>query len=431
MTSETADIELHCLGASREVGRSAFLLKTDKNLLLDYGLKIFDKSGQPQFPEPFSEKIDAMILSHAHLDHSGFIPHLYSGSGSGNNPSNPSHNLKWFSTPPTRDLCEILWPDSMKIMGDTLPYKTREYHLALKHWVPVAYERRISFGETQMTLSDAGHIAGAALVELEYHDKVVLYTGDFKNSPTRLHGGVAYDYDVNTLIMDSTYAKREHPDRKKLEQKLMDEIHETTDNGGTALLPAFSLGRSQELISIIRAHDRHIPIYLDGMGKDISLIYARYPGYISDVKKFRKDLSTVVSVRKNHQRMEATREPAVIVSSAGMMEGGPVLGYVVRLNPNSKIILTGYSVEGSNAWRLLNENALIINGNRLEAEFPVEYLDFSAHAGRSDLLNMIKSTNPEKIVLVHGDSTEEFERELKEDFGLDAVAPKLGDVIKL
>jgi putative mRNA 3-end processing factor len=407
------------LGASREVGRSAFLVKTDKNLLLDYGIKIFGKEGKPEYPDEFKEKLDAMILSHAHLDHSGYIPYLYTFS-----------KTRWFATPPTRDIVELLLADSMKIMGDSLPYDETHYNKALKYWTPAMYEQDMSMGKTTMRMSDAGHICGSAFVELEYENRTLLYTGDFKKEPTRMHSGTDYDYHADVLMIDCTYATREHPDREITEKKLAADIKDTVADGGTVLLPSFALGRSQELIRIIRKCNKKVPIYLDGMGKDITKIYLKNGAYIKDVKGFRKDVESVTMVQGPEDRMQATKEPGVVIATAGMLEGGPALRYLMNLNPDSKILFTGYNVEGTNGWRLLNEGELMIEGNLLTVDLPVGYYDLSAHAGRKDVMETIETVDPEKIVCIHGDSTDKFAEELKGK-GYDAIAPTRGEKLSL
>lgn len=412
--------KLHCLGGSQEVGRSAFLLETDKRLLLDYGIKVFDATGQPRFPAPFDGNADAVLLSHAHLDHSGFIPSLQKGQ-----------RMRWFATPPTKDICEILWKDSMKIMADRLPYGAQEYKQALRNWMPVSYGNKMQLGQTQYRFLDAGHICGSSLIELIHDKKAIVYTGDFKMEESRMHKGAKAVEDVDTVIIDSTYALKEHPDRKALEQRLADEIEDVISEGGNMLLPAFSLGRTQELISIVRAYNPNVPIFVDGMGKAITSIYSKYHKYIRDPGKFRRDVSTVRMVNGPFDRREATRYPSVIITSAGMMEGGPILNYLVNTNAQSKLIFTGYNVEGCNGWKMLNKGFVTINGRDLEVALPAEYLDFSAHAGKSDIMNFIKWANPSKVVVVHTDSGPAFEQELKENYGFDAVAPKIGDVIEL
>jgi len=411
-------VSLDCLGASGEVGRSAFMLHTDKKILLDYGVKIFDEAGRPKFP---TEEIspDLAIITHAHLDHSGFVPALYKHS-----------KIRWFATPPTEEICEILWKDSMKIMGRELPYQANHFKRAVSNWSPIINEQTQTFGKTEITPYDAGHIAGASMISAEYEGKKIVYTGDFKTEDTQMHKGARHIKDVNLLIMESTYANREHPNRKEAEEQIIREIHETVEDGGTVLFPAFSLGRTQELVALIRKYDKNVPVFLDGMGRALTTLYLKYGKYIRDAHAFRKAASSVRFVEDIGDKKEASRTPGVIVTSAGMMMGGPILNYLFNVNSRSKIIFTGYNVEGTNGWTLINQGFITKDEQQLTVDLPVEYIDLSAHAGRSELLAFIRDANPEKIVLVHGDHPDEFAEELKAA-GYNAVAPKLGDKIAL
>ncbi len=414
---------LRCLGASHEVGRSAFLLSTDVNLLLDYGIKIFDQTKKPKYPLTFPEDLDAAIITHAHLDHSGFVPYLYA---SGN-------NTKWYATPPTRDICEVMFKDSMKIMGEELPYNESHFTKALRNWHPVFYRKEVRFMDTRVNFFDAGHIAGSAMLEIKYNNKKIVYSGDFNSENTRMHKGAEPIENVDTLIIEGTYGVREHPDRAEIEKKLISEIEETIDEGGHVLLPAFALGRSQELIAILGNHNFDVPIFLDGMSKAITSIYEKYPYYFDNFDHFTSALEKITPVTSIGQKKDALKEPSIIITTAGMMEGGPVLNYLFNLSPNSKIIFTGYNVEGTNGHRLLNEGKIIKDGYELSVNIPSEYLDFSAHAGRSGILNFIKKANPSKIIIVHSDdaNADKFSNELKEDFGFDAIAPQPDDKIDL
>ncbi len=416
-------MNLHCLGASGEVGRSAFVLQTDKRVLLDYGVKIFDEAGKPTYPLKIEDiHLEAAFISHAHLDHSGFVPNIYSFS-----------KIPWYGTPPTYDIADILWKDSMKIQGEELPWRNAHYKKALKYWHPLMYNHKVGVGETSFEFRDAGHIAGAAMIDVNFRGRRVLYTGDFKSEKTRLHEGAKHlEEKVDTLIIESTYSDREHPERKSLEKKFSDEIYETINEGGTVLCPAFAVGRSQELIRIIRAHRRDVPIYLDGMAREVARVYMKYKRYLRDYEGFVQDMGSITLVESIEDRKNATEGGSVIVSTAGMMEGGPAVNYVKYLNRESKIIFTGYCVEGTNGWLLQNKGQLRVDKNTLEVGLPVEYFDFSAHAGRGDLMELVKETEPEKIVCVHGDvqRTIGFAEELTE-MGYDAVAPKQGDKVAL
>jgi putative mRNA 3-end processing factor len=404
------------------VGRSCFLLETDQRVLLDYGLKIFSKGGSSKantFPIPYQGNLDGVFISHAHLDHSGFVPELY---------TRPF--VHWFGTPPTLQISSILWNDSLKIMEEKAPYRKVHIARAESHWTQMIYGQQLSLGDTDYTQYDAGHILGSSMLKATHNGKSLFYSGDFNSKDSRMHKGATPPEGIDYLILESTYSDREHPSREETERTLISMIEETVDEGGTVLLPAFAVGRSQELLSILHARLRGIPVYLDGMSKAVTKLYLDNPQYIRDSQDFAKACDSATFVENAQMRREATREPSVIVSTAGMMEGGPALTYLMGLHPNSRIIFSGYNVEGTNGWRLLNEGKVFIDKNELDVSIPSTYLDFSAHAGRSELLDFLKEANPEKVILNHGDNTAAFAKEIRE-MGFDAIAPANGDSIEL
>lgn len=413
-------MRLQCLGACREVGRSCFVLETDVKVMLDCGLKIYEPGGKrDMFPEQYQGPLDGMILSHAHFDHSGFLPELFT-----------HERTNWYGTAPTAEITNLLWPDSMKIMGEESPYTEGDIARAQKKFVPVKYGQRIHLGKTQFTLHDAGHILGAGMVEAEWGKRRFVYTGDFKLEETRMHKGAKPIKDAEVLLIETTYHSREHPPRAPLEKKLKEEMRGIIENGGNVLFPAFAVGRTQELISIVRSLMPDVPVFVDGMGKAVSKLYNKYGDCIRDVKEFGKAAEDVVFVGDVRDRKDATSMPSVIISTAGMLQGGPALGYLLNMLPRSKMIFTGYNVEGTNGWRVMNENKIVLDGNLLEVDLPWSYYDFSAHAGRSDLLEYIKKANPEKIVLNHGDRIGEFQNELQA-MGYEVYAPKNGELLEL
>ncbi len=413
-------MHIDCLGACREVGRSAFLLHTDHRIMLDYGVKIYDPAGKPSYPLEDGGKPHFAIISHAHLDHSGFVPYFYT-----------KQKIHWYATPPTYDFADLLWRDSMKIMGADLPYKRQHYKKALRNWAPLSYDRRFHMGSTTISAHDAGHIPGAAIIEVEYKNKRLVYTGDFKMEETQMHKGAKPVKDADFLVIETTYAGKDHPVRKRSEEDLMEILWDTVQRGGSLLLPAFSLGRTQEIISIIRRYDKDVPIFLDGMGREMTRIYMSHPKYIKDPKFFRKAANSVNFVQRIADKKRASGTPGAIVTSAGMMNGGPILSYLFHTNPNSRLVFTGYCIEGTNGWKLQNKGHITKNDIDLTVDLPVDYIDFSAHAGRKDVLEFIKKANPGKVILVHGDHSLKFAQELKEEHGFDATAPEIGERIEL
>jgi len=413
-------MRLHFLGAAREVGRSAILLETRKRIMLDYGVKLGQRS---EYPMPAQGSLDAYVLSHAHLDHCGSSPTLYEHA-----------NIPCFTTYPTQALSSLLIKDSMKISrlrGEQVPFSSFSFKKYEQAFIPLGYRKPFQLtNDIRLTLLDAGHIPGSAMVELYSERKRVLYTGDLKLEPTRLHAGADIAEKVDILIMESTYSDTEHPDRAKLEKQLAKEIRGTIEQGGTALLPSFAVGRSQELLILLSELLPEADVWLDGMSKTATQIIADYPSYIRDANALRKAMRNAEWVETEAQRRKAVSEPGAIISSAGMLEGGPALSYLLRLNQNSKIILTGYQIEETNARMLLEKKKIDVDGIVTDINLPVEYLDMSAHAGRSDLLRLVKKTNPEKIFCIHGDACEAFAQELC-GMGYEAYAPAMGNTFEV
>lgn len=412
-------MEIEFLGGAGEVGRSAMLLNTDSAILLDCGLKIHDEQA---YPMPPPVPVDACVISHPHLDHCGFLPSLFD-----------SFNPTVIATPPTRAITDLLLLDSAKIIIEntgTLPYKRSSHRKAMNAFQPVGFHQMTKVNDTQITLYDAGHIPGSALVLIEYEGKRILYTGDFKLEETRMMKTAEVPTDIDILITESTYVAREHPRRKDLEVQLAERCDEVLSRGGNVLLPAFAVGRTQELVRMLRSHNPDFPIWVDGMGVTASNIISEYPRYIRDPSQFQKDFEKCNFVTDPRERRRVLDEPCIIVSTAGMLQGGPALGYLLSLNDQSEIIFTGYCVEGTNGYNLLQHGYVEVEGEQIRPTVPIRYLDFSAHAGRSELFKMVEKTNPDKVFCVHGDQTQQFADELALE-GFDAIAPKLGEKHKL
>lgn len=409
-------MKLHFLGAAREVGRSAILVETDRKMLMDYGLKI---KSEDMYPLPLPSKIDLAIMSHGHLDHCGFLPGIYE-----------TCTPRTIGTKCTHEFTRLLLEDSIKLSQET-HYKMKSYKLALRHMFSVDYNHPFMLGSNSITLTDAGHIPGSSMVEIEHHGKRVFYTGDFKSSNTRLHSpALPPENPPTALVIESTYYNKEHPPRPEVERALYREAIAITESGGTLLLPSFAVGRSQELIAVLRHFDPKMPIFLDGMARKACEIVARNAEFVKDPEGFKKAFSSVTYSRGKPGNKNAMKHPAVIVSTAGMLEGGPALSYLMHLNSESKVVFTGFCLENTNGWRLLNGKPLIIDGAERKFEVPVEYLDFSAHAGRKEVFEFIKKANPEKIFCIHGDEPEKFAAELAE-MGFNAYAPTLGERVEV
>lgn len=404
------------LGGAGEVGRSAYLIEDEKRLLLDHGIKLQQRT---EYPLPFQGFIDYSIISHAHLDHSGFIPAIYEYC------SPPC-----IATYPTQALSTLLIKDSMKVQklkNQKVNFSGNSFRKMLSNFIPLPYGQSFHISDNiSLTFTDAGHIPGSAISAMQIGGKKVVYTGDFKLDDTWMHKGAECVNECDVLITESTYSQREHPDRKKLEEELYSEIAAVLEGGGNALLPCFAVGRSQEIIQMLRYFDGSVKIFLDGMAKTASEIILDYPSYVKDAKYLASCLSSVEWVNSPGQRKKALLKPSVIVSPAGMLEGGPALKYSLGLNEESEIILTGFQVPGTNGEMLLEQHKMRVNGIIHDVKVPVKYFDLSAHASRSDLFKFVEKASPEKIFCVHGDACQEFAEELRAK-GYDAVAPANGE----
>jgi putative mRNA 3-end processing factor len=416
-------MKIRFFGGAHEVGRSAILIEDERNIMLDYGMKI---DHETEFPIG-SPKVDLAVVSHAHLDHSGCMPALYNEA-----------SIPTFGTRPTLRLAGLLLEDSLKLSHRNhtrLNYHKKQLGTFNSRYVAIDYGSRASFGNYDITLSDAGHISGSAVTLVERmkgrDNRRIVYTGDFKLQPQLLHTG-AKIVKGDTLIIESTYATREHPDRQKLIKGFIEGIKETLDNRGTALVPSFAVGRAQELLAILQQGGLAERTYVDGMAREATRIVMAHSAYINNAKLLGDAVNSSTFIDDPGDRKGILDGPAVILTPAGMLNGGPALEYITKLNRNSRIFITGYQVDGTNGRNLVNTGRIDVDGERRKIGIPVSVYDFSAHAGKSDLYKYVRECAPNTVICVHGDpaNTEAFAEELKGE-GFDAYAPKVGDSIEL
>jgi len=407
-------MKLEFLGAMGSVGASGISIEDGSNkIVLDYGTKV--REVPPKFPLPV-ERPKAILLSHSHLDHCGAIPLL----------------VKKYSTPiyaldVTKDLTELLLEDSIKVSreeGVELPFNDFDVKQTIKNFVLVDYNKPFKIDNFQITYFDAGHIPGSAMVFVESKETNVLYTGDFNDINTRLLEKCEEDLPkVKNLIIESTYADREHSDRKREEKELVKMIEETISDNHPAIVAAFAVGRAQEILLITAKHGISYPLFMDGMAKKATTIINRYKKYLREPEDLENALKFVTYV-KGRMRKRLVREAACIITTSGMLTGGPVVKYIEKLykKERASLILTGWQIEDT-PGRILLETGRFIYGNvDIEVKMKVKRFDFSAHAGRKSLFEFVRKLNPEKVFCVHGDHTEEFAEELRRE-GFDAIAP--------
>jgi putative mRNA 3-end processing factor len=391
-----------------------------EKFLWEYGFNV-ENWGRPIQPEI---NFDSVFVSHAHLDHSGLLPQLYRLGYEGSICTGPT----------TLDLMSILLRDSLKLQKrecDNLDYLMDD----IKH-----LERNAQFlkaGETlDFTISSvsfhrAGHIPGSVLTLLESQGKRILFTGDIKFLDTKLMTGAETHFkDIDVLISESTYSHTNHPERKGIEDALKKIVQETVYGGGVCLVPAFAVGRTQELLLIL--HELGVPMYIDGMGVRTTEAILRHPKSIRDHKALEKAFSSAHKVTRASERDRIIEKPCVIITTAGMLNGGPIIHYMSRLydRQDCSLVLTGYQVPGTAGRTLLETGKFVAGGVEVKPRMRMDFLDFSAHTDHDHLMEFYNKVQPKKLLLVHGEKTAEFAEELKAK-GFDAEAPKNGETFKL
>lgn len=253
-------------------------------------------------------------------------------------------------------------------------------------------------------------------------NQTMLFTGDLHTLTTDLVWG-AKPVKCDTLFVESTYAGRQHPERLKSESAFLKKVEQVVNRGGIALIPSFAVGRTQDIILAL-AKARH-EVWLDGMGKKVNSIYVEHPEYIRSAKQLRHAMHRVNVVDGPRTRQLAAKGE-VIVCTSGMLDGGPVLHYldVIRDDPKSAILLTGYQVEGTNGRQLVDTGSIEMYGVNVEIKIEWQKFDFSAHAGHDELVRFIEACDPQRVVLMHGDQRELLADALQ---GREVVLPMEGN----
>jgi len=452
-------VRITTLGCCREVGRAAFILSTpETRVLIDCGDKPGAEGEVPylQVPEALGSgpnSIDAVVLTHAHLDHSALIPLLFKYGYDG----------PIYATEPTRDLMGLLTLDYLDVAakeGRAPPYDSEMVREAIKHTIPLEYGDVTDIApDVKLTLHNAGHILGSAVSHFHIGDGLynVCFSGDIHYEDTRLFNGAVNDFPrVETLVLESTYGGRNdyQTDQEDSERKLKQVIQNTYDRGGKVLIPAFAVGRSQELMLVLEEAMREgdipeMPVHLDGMIWEATAIHTTYPEYLRDDLRdriFHDDENPFLAEQFNHidegedeREAVANDEPSIVLSTSGMVEGGPIMSWLEHIGPDedSTLAFVGYQAQGTLGQRIQNgwdEIPMDRRGNgggrsTLTLNMNVETVDgFSGHADRQGLENFVRTMNPrpEKVLCVHGDesSTQDLSSALYHEYNMRTFAPK-------
>lgn len=421
-------MEVKVLGAANEVGRSGFLVNCDgTNLLLDYGVLFGKRGSPPEYPLHVKPKdLDAIIITHAHLDHSGNVPSLF-----------VSGNTDVYATPPTFDLTRLLIEDMLKITKDAQPFGQPELNNMMRNAKEIGFRQKITKGNATFELRETGHVIGGGSVLVESQKKRLFYTGDIKTHGSRMLREADLDIgDIDLLIIESTYSQTEQKPRKESEKELIEFANEVMDRKGVLFIPSFSVERSQEMACILRSSNFKHKIIMDGMALKVNEIMFNHPEYLRDPKVFADAINESVAIRDHEKRKHALEEPCVVISPAGMLVGGNATYYLQELsfNSNNGIALVSYQGEGTPGKKLLDTGKVSTRGKDLRVAAEVKQFEFSGHADRNELFEIIEKIrgNP-KVLTVHGDSEscKKFAQEIHEKFGFDTHAPDVNEIITI
>ena len=415
------------MGAAKEVGRSAFLVNVNStSILMDYGVLL---KREPIFPMHVRPKeVDAVVITHAHLDHSGFVPSLFLSD---------SASVQALGTPPTFDLSQLLLEDMIKISGFYLPFEYIDIITMMKHSKNLQYNEEYMVNDVKVTLHESGHVLGGASVILEHNGKRIFYTGDINTRGSKLLRPADLDFgDIDLMIIESTYSQTEQVPREQAEKELLEFCYDVVDRGGTLFIPAFSVERSQEIACVLKSYNFRHKVVMDGMALKANQIMLKHPTFLKDAEMFKRAINEAEWISGWNRRKSVVKEPCVIISPAGMLVGGSAVFYLQEIAKNDKngIALVSYQGEGTPGRTLLDRRVVSYDGRERKCFAEVKRFEFSGHNSRSELFEILEHIkgNP-KVLTVHGDgpSCTKFAEEINLKYGYESKAPDTGEFIEI
>tara|TARA_Y100000591_G_C21843709_1_gene707332 strand:- start:2043 stop:3356 length:1314 start_codon:yes stop_codon:yes gene_type:complete len=383
----------HYLGGGNEVGNVGVVLedKTKNRLLLDYGIA---PTSPPKYPKeaPF---VKNAIITHSHVDHLGMAPWL---------PANYNTNLH--GTELTAEISRMMWNDCYKISSIEkypLPWDKRDIDIAMDSWITHDFNDSWMQENWKLTLLNAGHIPGAGMLKVETDDKNILFTGDFDTRNSPLTKG-AKPEDVDILFIEGTYGGRNHADQELELSRFIDNVIRVTDNGGTILIPAFANGRTQDMMMRLHQNCPELDVHIDGMGKRITKLHLEHNQFLRNPSALNDAWNWSKRVSSKSDRKKAL-EADVIISTSGMLQGGPAIWYLNRLRHNmeNEIFFTGYQAKDTGGRKLQTKSRLDIFGKEVNIPLNWEKFSFSTHAGHKEITEFVYSCDPQDVIIYHTD----------------------------
>jgi metallo-beta-lactamase family protein len=446
-------INIHFLGASGTVTGSKFLIESqDKNILIDcglfQGLKHLRELNWQQLPVRASD-IDLVLLTHGHLDHTGFLPRLFSMGFSGD----------IWGTAPTLDIAEIILRDSAKIQEEDAKrankegfskhspakplYTTDDVEHTLSFfkpkesgsWIPITPDINVRF-------QYSGHILGATFIELDISGRRLVFSGDVGRPNDMLLRDPAKPERADVLFLECTYGDRLHS-AESMEEKLLRIIKDTVGHGGTLIIPSFAVERAQLLMYMLWRLRRDnklssdLPVILDSpMGANALSVFRKYPDWQKlspdDISEMTQHTRIVRSFKETWEIID-NKDPKIIIAGSGMVTGGRVLTYLQQYidQPETTVLLAGFQAEGTRGRQMLDgSDEIKFYGKYYTVNARIEILDgLSAHADKNELIDWVSDIHqpPEKVYLIHGEpqSLDMMRVKLNDTYGWNAIIPEL------
>ena len=441
-------LRLSFYGATQEVTGSCFLLEDEKDkILIDCGLfqcpKFCDEKSMAPLPfDPHS--INAVFVTHAHIDHTGRLPKLFKDGFSG----------PIYSTLPTRDLAELMLKDSVSVLAKEhkeSPYDETIVDDIMKLWVGKNYHENIQINNFSISLYKAGHILGSSMILVGHKGKQILFTGDLGNSNNPLLFGPEKTNDIDYLVMESTYGDRMHEDSAERKLKLERAIERRVLRGGVLMIPTFSLERTQEILLELTSLLKNkqvpkMPIFVDSpLAIKATRVYEKYASFLDRASSagesgfLNSPLVQFTETAEESKHINNVPPPKIIMAGSGMSTGGRILHHELRYFPDSKntILFIGYQAPGS-LGRIVQDGAdeATIFGQRLPVRCYRESIDgYSAHPDKDGLYLFVqeRSEKLKKVFMIHGEpkSLLAFAQQVRDNLGIEASAPKYGETVDL